>query len=785
MFNQPTTLFAQTNDQAAASERPWQMDGQPGIRLVLLFCLMSLPLIAVTGRLVYVQCLLPDAFVTDFDRVRESNESTPSRTGRILAADGQVLAYDVERFNLKMHYRWLEEPADGVWLRRQTLSRLTRSERRDRQRIEQESQNVLALRRELWQRLSGLMDSSPELLAKRRMQIQHRIEGRVAGVENRRRERKLQSRQSTLPPGADNGSWWEQAWYKFSAKLTTEPNRMAADPIVIQEELEYHPIADNVPLAVVAEIAANPERYPGLHYEVVTQRVYPLKTSASHIIGSRSGVSVQELATRAIRFALDDPLDYRPGDAIGKTGIERSHDRQLRGLRGLQKVVKNRQGEVVRIQTIRKPRIGSDVQLTLNVALQQRAEALLDDVLGDSSPPQPRSPGNEADPAASPDKSKPQGGCIVAIDVHTGAILAAASAPRFDLNVFSEFDERAWARIMADPRRPMFPRVTQMAVAPGSVFKTLTAVALLESGRIDPDHAIHCQGYLDNPNQHRCYIFRHYGVGHNDVNLSDALCRSCNVYFFTAARRLGPEPIFHWAQRFGFGQPTGVDLPGERRGNLPSPLPPLTVDSNETNGVGSHTRPNRRSPWYPGDTLGLAIGQSRLTVTPLQIARMMAAVSNGGYLVTPHVVNDAVSSLHDPTESDIDEAHSHDADIVHRHGSATRPRRIPGLSESTLERIREGLTKVVAHPRGTGYKRVRLTEINIAGKTGTAEVGGGKKDHAWFAGYVPAEQPRIAFAVVLENAGSGGQMAGPVARKLVKSMLDLEILRPKQLTARK
>jgi penicillin-binding protein 2 len=203
---------------------------------------------------------------------------------------------------------------------------------------------------------------------------------------------------------------------------------------------------------------------------------------------------------------------------------------------------------------------------------------------------------------------------------------------------------------------------------------------------------------------------------------------------------------------------TGVDVPGEQRGHLPSPDP---------------SSPD--GPWYPGTTLQFAIGQASLTVTPLQVARMMAAVANDGYLVTPRFVN----------ESPTPEPSSERRDILLAAFEESRemtPQRIPGLSSGTLQRIRAGLRQVVEHPKGTG-KRVRLDEISIAGKTGTAEVGGGQTDHAWFAGYAPADAPRVAFVVVLENGGSGGHDAGPIARKFVQSLLDFGVLEPDRSAA--
>jgi penicillin-binding protein 2 len=285
---------------------------------------------------------------------------------------------------------------------------------------------------------------------------------------------------------------------------------------------------------------------------------------------------------------------------------------------------------------------------------------------------------------------------------------------------------------------------------------------VLESGKINPDEPLDCQGYFGkNPKRYRCYSFSHYGHGHGDTDLGMAICRSCNVYFFTAASQLGPHPFVAWAQRFGFGQPTGIDLPGERGGHLPIP----------SGKAGEKVlRDTDGKAWYPGDTLGLAIGQARLTATPLQISRLMAAIANDGYLVRPRVVQRSNPRIDEGSQT------------------STRPQlrssAIPQLTEGTLGFVREGLVKVVAHPRGTGYKRVRMKEIAIAGKTGTAEVGPGRGDHAWFAGYVPADRPRFAFAVVMEHAGSGGREAGPVAKELVQAMLAEGLLHSTQVTQR-
>ena len=752
MLNRPTNIF----DEASSGESAWHVDRNPGVRLVWLFVVMLLPLSLVGVRLVCLQVFLADSFAVEFEQTTESFEPIPSPDGRILASDGSVLAHDIVRFNVRMHYRWLEEPADRDWLRKQALDRLPRSRRRDADRILAEEQKVLALRREMWNQLARTAGIGPEEFSQTRHRNQDRVERIVASVRRRRREQQQVLRQAESSARADdNQPWWRRAWQLASASLTTAPWRQLRDPVIVTEQFDYHTVVENISRPVAIEIESHPGRFPGLRVEMTTERAYPWKSLASHVTGERTRIMDEELERRNRRFPDGDPLDYRAGDRIGKTGVERTYDRHLHGLGGLRKVVRDRRGEVIHTEVDREPRIGRDVILTLNLKLQERAEQLLDDALAGTGDAEDETGG-----------SVPSGGSIVALDVHTGAVFAAASAPRYDLDLLVNPDPDRLQQVHADPRHPFHSRITHMMLPPGSVFKTLSAVALLESRITDPDEPIDCQGFLDTPDRHRCWR----GHAHGEVNLSNALCRSCNVYFFTAARRMGANPIIDWAERFGFGRPTGIDLPGECGGNLPAPRRPAgvvrQVSATETDGV-SEIRSSRTEP-YMGDALGLAIGQSTLTVTPLQVARMMAAVANGGYLVTPHVARGTGPALVDDEESDTIGLYE--------------PRRIPGLSQSTLERVREGLRKVVENPRGTGYKRVRLEQITVAGKTGTAEVGGGKEDHAWFAGYVPADKPRIAFAVVLEHGGSGGKDAGPIARSLIEAMLELEILQPTQLS---
>lgn len=744
-----------------SDDRSWEVDQRPGLRLLLLYAAIAFPLLLICGRLAYLQAGIAERFQDSSNAMRETIERIPSRDGRLLAADGHVLAEDVRQFGLAMHYRWLEEPADDRWLRRQASNRLSRQERRDKERFESAKNEVLAEREEMWRQLAELIGTTDSELAARRRNVQDQVERIVESVK-RRREKADDS--DTVKKPNTNLNWLEQGWQAVHSAVTTSPRREVDDPVVVSEEMDYHRIWDNIPFPAASQIESQPHLYPGTTIEEETQRRYYSGNVAPHIVGGRSTLHEDQYQERKAKYPDGDPLDYQTGDRIGRVGVERAYDRILKGISGRRRIVRNRHGEIVHTEIIREPKPGRDVKITLDWELQERMEQAVEARLGIVD--LKNNDQDKTEPINSKTSKKPDnkqvndmgrgsaGGAVIAIDVRTGKVLVAASIPRFDVNDIIRPTRETWSRLNSDPRRPLFSRATQMALPPGSVFKTLTSVALLESGRFDPDEFVHCEGFLDarNPRQFRCYVYRHYGVGHGDLNLSQAIGRSCNVYFFKAAKTLGPEPIAEWSRRFGFGSPTGIDLPSEQGGNVP--LPPSM-------------NPNSKQKWYPSETLFFAIGQSRLVVTPLQIARMMAAVANDGYLVTPRIAKVA---------SDFQQPNTNESD----HGYSRQ--RIVGLHDGTLARVREGLELVVAHPRGTGYKTVRVKEIPFAGKTGTAEVAG-RGDHAWFAGFAPAKRPQVAFTVVLEHAGSGGTATGPIVKKLIRSLAELGYIDTEQLTA--
>ncbi|MFO0916728.1 MAG: penicillin-binding transpeptidase domain-containing protein [Planctomycetaceae bacterium] len=728
-----------------APERSEPADGPIG-RLAWLFAVTAASLLVIGGRLAYVQCVLPDGLTETFEQTTESVEAIPARDGRILAADGVVLADNQERFDLLVYYRWIENPPNPEWVKHRAQRSLTRSERRHPDRLAEAETEVRERHAELWRALVDVLQVSEEDLERQRERVQARVEHIWDLVEAKRTQRETRATESTSGGTVIGTDFWSRFWQE----LTTPPPRQRNDPLIISEQEDDHILWEGIGAEAAAEIEAHPERYPGARVVIRSRRVYPERTLAAHLIGSRTRRSPEDIADSP-GPGVDEAAS--PDQQIGRSGLERSYEEHLRGRPGLKRIIRNRRREIVQTEIVREPHPGRDLIVTFTANLQGRTEQLLNQVLGRTPaaalPGQIDDESNRQQPAA---MVGPRGACVVALDVHTGAVLTAAAAPSFDLNLLVETDEAQWQALLADPRRPLFPRVTQMALPPGSTFKTLSAMALVEDGQLDPKARFVCQGFLDRPDKDRCLVFRHYGVGHNDTDLADALCRSCNVYFFTAARRAGPRPLIEWSQKLGFGQPTGIDLPGEAVGSLPMP----DADQKKS-----------RRPWYAGDTLGLAIGQSSLLVTPLQMARLMAAVANEGQLVTPYLGAAAGAWQQQPTGS---------PPSTMQRFVRPEPRAIAGLHPDTLAVVREGLERVVQDPKGTAYKTVRLPNIRSAGKTGTAEVGSRLPDHAWFAGYVPADAPRVAFVVVVEHGGSGGKVAGPIARDFIKLLAETGVV---------
>lgn len=737
MLNQPrSTVF-----HDSSSSRESLIDPPAEFRFRSLAAVFVIAAVVVLCRIAWVKAELQSRYLDALTATTVEYEVIPARDGRILTEAADVLATDVEQYSVQVHYRWLQDPVDKAWLRRRVRRQLSATERKDPDAVQRASAHLLEQRQAMWNQLALITGMTAADFQAAQLSIQQRVQ-RIADSVNRRRQEMLS--EPTVDEQSESGFLLSLA-SSLRAALTTTPRRHLQDRIVVREEESWHEVTADVSLQVAARIHEQTHLLPGVRVVAGSQRTYPLSFAAAHIVGARTSIRDSD-SNAAIRDLL--PNQTLPGawvPRLGRFGIERSYDHQLHGIPGLRKIVRSRRMEVLESEVERHPVSGRDVVMTLHVPLQQHAERLLAEALLDRPAELLGVSQGEQDSDKSP-QPVPTGGSIVVLDAQTGRTIVAASAPAFSLQLFTSGSSSEWAAANQDPRHPFLSRTTSMALPPGSVIKPLTAIAALESGRLDPDAAFHCQGFLSRPNQQRCLIYRLYGRGHGDITLTQALAESCNVYFFHAAQQMQFSQLRHWCEQFGLGRETGIDLPFESPGNVP----------------GTHAATAETETRFRREVLGLAIGQSSLTVTPLQMARIMAAIANDGWLVTPHVVSSDGTAR---TTSDIDD----------RPREITR-QKISGVTQETLARVREGLQAVVQQPNGSGYQHVQLEGIAIAGKTGTAETGSGKADHAWFAGYVPADQPRYAFAVVLEHGGSGGQVAGPIVREMVRGMLQLKLL---------
>jgi penicillin-binding protein 2 len=443
---------------------------------------------------------------------------------------------------------------------------------------------------------------------------------------------------------------------------------------------------------------------PGVTIEVEPQRAYPGVRFAAHVLGYVREASDQDLARSSLRR----------GDLVGQSGLERLHDEHLRGRDGGEQVEVDAYGRMIRVLDRREPVPGAHMWTTIDRRIQQAAE----DALGART------------------------GAVVVLDPRNGDVLALTSHPAFPVERFSRpLDRDTWLGLVQDPTRPLLNRAVQGLYPPGSLFKIIVAAAALQSQVTTPFDRLSCP---------RQWVFGgrpyHNWEDHDRgaLTLHEALQVSCNTYFYQLGLKLGPEKIVQMAEAFGLGRGTDSGLTGERGGLVPSP---------------AWKREALKDKWHPGDTVSLSIGQGLITVTPLQMARVMAAVANGGTLWKPRLVSRVATA---------------DGRLLHEEAP-----RIQGRVEMApviFEFLREALGAVVAE--GTG-KQARVPGVSIGGKTGTAQTHEFKsdadrkrrdQDHAWFAGFAPLDEPQVVVVVFAERAGLGGQVAAPIAREVFKAV---------------
>ncbi len=465
------------------------------------------------------------------------------------------------------------------------------------------------------------------------------------------------------------------------------------------QPLVVKPAATDSDIAFVESHRAD---LPVLELLMVQRRRYPRDGFFGSAAGYVGEVSPQQLE--------NSNGHYRPGDIVGKAGLEKQYNDTLVGVDGLRRVVVNSVGRMVRTLDDTEATPGKPIQLTIDYDLQAIAEA---DLAGKE-------------------------GAAFAMDPRTGEVLALVSHPTFDPNDFAvRIPPEEWAQLNSDPQTPLLNRAIQAQLAPGSVFKIITATAMLESKAIPQTMTVFCPGYgTFYGRMFKCWVYgkKQHGV----VDFHKAIVQSCDIFFYTVGMRLGIDRLAYYASGLGIGHKTGIDLPGEEAGLMPSE---------------EWTQRVFHRKWYPGETISVAIGQGAVITTPIQLARTIAGIASGGKFVQPHLLK-GLQPLHED--------------------------QFP-LSEDTLAKVTDGMYGVV-NEGGTGAG-VRLQNIEFCGKSGTAQVIGydtrsrlGKekqfKDNAWFVGYAPRRNPEIVVTVLVQGGGHGGEAAAPIVRDIVKAYYD-------------
>ena len=489
-------------------------------------------------------------------------------------------------------------------------------------------------------------------------------------------------------------------------------------------------VLEDVPRDVMALLETGKQDLPGVAALAVPHRNYPHGRLAAHAMGFLNEISADELERL-------DAQGYRAGQAIGRSGIERQWEPFLRGRGGAMRVVVDARGQRKSDEEAREllgdtltredPVAGADLVLSLDLELQEILDRALDKV---------------------------QAGAAVVVEADSGRVLAIGSRPAFDPNVLSGRLTRAEDQRMAkDPRRPRIDKVLRENYFPGSTFKVVPTLGALEDGLIDPREKVVCGGgYRFGKRLFHCMEV------HGPVDLHSALVRSCNTYFFRLGEKVGMDRMARVAHELGLGSPSGLGLNGEVAGFIP------------TTEFYRHTKEG----FHPGSTLNMAIGQGSVKITVLQLAMAYAALANGGKLWVPQIAERLETPGAAASGKTIEQF-------------PPRLRRQLALRAANLRFIQHALYGVVNDPRGTAYS-ARVPELEVAGKTGTAQVHGIKqrgrdhvvaegewdagKDHAWFVGFAPASRPRVVVAALVEHGGLGARAAAPIVMQVLRGYFD-------------
>lgn len=485
-------------------------------------------------------------------------------------------------------------------------------------------------------------------------------------------------------------------------------------------------IAEDVCAQSVLEFEEQSSNFPGIDIEKTPIREYIYGNLGSHILGYTGRISEEEYKKSE---------GYQISDYIGKTGIEYVFEKYLKGQDGLKQTDMSIDGTITGEYVTDEAESGANVMLTIDANLQKVAEESLKSTIEKIC--------NGGFGKAYDAKS----GAAVAINVKTGEIIAMCSYPDFEPQLFVDgISNEKWNEYTQEGRSALLNRAIQTACAPGSVFKMATAVAGLESGAITSTETINDTGkYYYGGTNWRCWSYTDYGVGHGYLNVSGAIKHSCNYFFYETARRMGIDTLVKYARYFGLGSKTGIELVGEEAGLLAS------KETSEALG----------KPWYGGDTLNAAIGQGDNSFTPVQVAKYISMVTNGGHDIDVTLIKKIIKA--DGTEIDKTEI---DNFINEKLGTKPQKKEDMNISQETISAVLEGMKSVTTETGGTAYSVFKDFNIEVGGKTGSAEAG--KNVNAWFAGFAPYENPEIAVVVFVENGGHGYYIAN-VAKAIFES----------------
>ena len=481
-------------------------------------------------------------------------------------------------------------------------------------------------------------------------------------------------------------------YHDLAARVRRFQSQPKYVPIIIKEELTPAELS-------FVDSHRDPRTFPEMELIHAQHRLYPKDGLAANVIGYVGEISEAE---------LDNPdfAQYHQGDVIGKDGIERQYNQTLMGVDGQRRVTVDNMGREHEMREEKNSIPGKNLQLTIDLDLQVVAELAMQD----------------------------RRGAVVALDPQTGEVLAMASRPTYDPNLFAaRIRTSDWKELVDNPDKPLLNRAIQQTFAPGSTFKPIMALAGLESGSITEDFHVNCPGGATFYG-HFYACLEHHGT----LSLHPAIVHSCDTYFYTLANRLGIDTIAQYAEMAGLGHRSGIDLPHEAEGVMPSTRWKMRLF---------------RQKWYAGETISVGIGQGAVAVTPLQLARAIGGIAIGGKWQTPHLVKDS---------------------------SAIKPPTLGNLNLQNVSTVVDGMYGVV-NEGGTGTGAM-IPGLNVCGKTGTAQVVSkdlaklrhdvDTKDNAWFVGFAPRESPEIVVVALLEKSGQHGAAAAPIVRDVIKAYFD-------------